>query len=107
MNQWQAQFFIIPTTPIPLSAEKSYDFQCKVELSQDVAQVTFKLTDTASDGNFLFTERRDIAAYEEFTFTLTGLAGIDADAVKMVFDFGGNPAGTEVTIKDIILREHK
>ena len=107
MNQWQAQFFIIPTTPIPLSAEKSYDFQCKVELSQDVKQVTFKLTDTTDDGNFLFTERRDITAYEEFTFTMSNVAGIDAAAVKMVFDFGGNPADTEVTIREIILREHK
>ncbi|MBR6306182.1 MAG: hypothetical protein IKR38_05315, partial [Bacteroidales bacterium] len=67
----------------------------------------FKLTDTTNDNNFLFTERRDIQAYEEFTLTLTGLAGIDAAAVKMVFDFGGNPADTEVTIKEIILREHK
>ena len=106
-DQWQNQFFIIPNTPISLSAEKTYDFQCKVELSQDVKGVTFKLTDTTDDGNFLFTERRDITAYDEFTFTLTGQAGIDAAAVKMVFDFGGNPDNTDVTIKEIILREHK
>ena len=106
-DQWQNQFFIIPDAPIALSAEKTYDFQCKVELSQDVNQVTFKLTDTTDDGNFLFTERRNIAAYDEFTFTLTGLAGIDAAAVKMVFDFGGNPENTDVTISEIILREHK
>ena len=105
--QWQAQFFIIPDAAIALSAGKTYDFQCKVLLSQDVPGVTFKLTDTASDNNFLFTERRDIEAYEEFTFELTGLAGIDAAAVKMVFDFGGCPDDTEVIIKDIILREHK
>ena len=109
VNQWQAQFFIIPTdaTKISLSADKKYDFQCTVELSQDVPQVTFKLTDSTNDGNFLFTERRDITAYEPFVFTLKEQAGIDADAVKMVFDFGGNPADTEVIIKDIILREHK
>lgn len=105
--QWQAQFFIIPDAAIALSAEKAYDFQCKVTLSEDVPGVTFKLTDTGDDGNFLFTERCDIAAYEEFTFEMSNLAGIDAAAVKMVFDFGGCPAGTEVTIKDIILREHK
>ena len=109
MNQWQAQFFIIPTdaTKISLSAEKKYDFQCTVELSQDVNQVTFKLTDTTDDGNFLFTERRDITAFETFVFSLNEVSGIDAAAVKMVFDFGGNPADTEVLIKDIILREHK
>ena len=106
-TQWQAQFFIIPDAPIALSAEKSYDFEVTVELSQDVKGVTFKLTDTASDDNFLFTERRDLTAYDEFTFTMLELPGIDAAAVKMVFDFGGCPAGTDVTIKDIILREHK
>ena len=106
-TQWQAQFFIIPDAAIALSAEKSYDFQVKVLLSQDVPGVTFKLTDTTDDGNFLFTERRDIAADDEFTFELSGLAGIDAAAVKMVFDFGGCPADTDVTIREIILREHK
>ena len=105
--QWQAQFFIIPEAAIALSAEKKYDFQVKVELSKDVPGVTFKLTDTASDDNFLFVERRDIKAYEEYVFELTDLAGIDAAAVKMVFDFGGCPADTEVSIKEIILRENK
>ena len=105
-DQWQNQFFIIPDAPIALSVDKTYDFQCKVELSQDVKGVTFKLTDTTDDGNFLFTERRDIAADETFTFTLKDVAGIDAAAVKMVFDFGGNPDDTDVTIMEIILQEH-
>ena len=106
-TQWQAQFFIIPDAAISMSAEKSYDFQCKVTLSEDVPGVTFKLTDTTNDNNFLFTERFDIEAYDEATIQFVGLPGIDAAAVKMVFDFGGCPAGTEVTIKDIILREHE
>ncbi|MBR3989708.1 MAG: hypothetical protein IKI85_04085 [Bacteroidales bacterium] len=108
-QQWQAQFFVIPTdaTAFALSVEKSYDFQVKVTVSEDVPGVTFKLTDTTSDNNFLFTERFDIEAYDEATIQFVGLPGIDAAAVKMVFDFGGCPAGTEVTIKDIILREHE
>jgi len=105
--QWQNQFFIIPTDAIALSADKHYDFQCKVEVSEKVNGVTFKLTDTSSDENFLFTERRNLKGYELFTFTLADLAGIDAAAVKMVFDFGGNDANTDVTISEIILREHE
>ena len=105
VNQWQAQLHIIPTEPVALSAEKTYDFQCKVELSQNVGGMTFKLTDTTDDGNFLFTEQRSITAFEEFTFTLTGLQGIDAESVKMVFDFGGCPDNTAITVKEIILRE--
>lgn len=106
-DQWQNQFFIIPDNAIALSADKKYDFQCKVELSQNVNGVTFKLTDSADDNNFLFTERCDISAYEDFTFTMMEITGIDAAAVKMVFDFGGNPDDTDVTIREIILREHK
>ena len=106
-DQWQAQFHIIPDAAIALSAEKTYDFQVKVETSQNVPGVTFKFTDASDDGNFLFVERRDITAFEEFTFEMTNLAGIDAASVKMVFDFGGCPAETEVTIKDITLQEHK
>ncbi len=105
--QWQNQLHLIPDAAIALSAEKFYDFQCKVETSKDINGVTFKLTDTTDDGNFLFTERRNITAYEEFTFTLTNLAGITAPKVKMVFDFGGCPDNTTITVKDIILREHK
>jgi hypothetical protein len=105
--QWQNQFFIIPTDAIALSADKHYDFQCKVEVSEKVNGVTFKLTDTSSDDNFLFTERRNLKGYELFTFTLADLAGIDAAAVKMVFDFGGNSANTDVTISEIILRAHE
>lgn len=107
VNQWQAQLHIIPSADIALSADKTYDFQCKVETSQNVNGVTFKLTDTTSDDNFLFVERRNITAYEEFTFTVAAAKGIDAAGVKMVFDFGGCPDNTTITIKDIVLREHK
>lgn len=108
-DQWQNQFFIIPAADIVLNPDKTYDFQCKVTLSQDVPQVTFKLTGVADDANFVFTERRDITAYDEFVFELTDVNQEfkTAEAVKMVFDFGGNPADLEVVIKDIILYEHE
>jgi len=28
-------------------------------------------------------------------------------AMKLLLDFGGNPANTEVTVKDIILQKHR
>ena len=90
-----------------MSSEKTYDFQCKVELSTNVNGVTFKLTQIGDDNNFLFTERCNITAFEEYTFTVVAKQGIDAESVKMVFDFGGCPDNTEVTVKEIILREHK
>ena len=106
VDQWQAQFFIIPETPISLTSEKHYDFSVIVTASNPIPGMTFKLTDTGDDGNFLFTERVAIPAAEDYIFYLTDLAGIDADAVKMVFDFGGNADNTEVVIKNIVLKDH-
>lgn len=108
MNQWQAQFFVIPTeaTAISLSAEKFYDFRVKITTSEDHPSITLKLTDATDDGNFLFTNQVQTSADKEGVFAFTNLPGIDAAAVKMVFDFGGNVADTDVTISEIILQEH-
>jgi len=105
-DQWQAQFFIIPVTDISLSSAVNYDFSCILYSSTDHPGVTIKLTDTTNDGNYLFTERISLKAGEEYVFYLTDLAGIDASAVKMVLDFGGNAADTEVSVKKITLKDH-
>ena len=36
-----------------------------------------------------------------------GWYGIDMEKISLFFDFGGNPAGTEVTVSDIYFAEHK
>ncbi|MGM9744096.1 MAG: hypothetical protein ACI3Y3_02710 [Candidatus Cryptobacteroides sp.] len=105
-EQWQAQCFIIPTTDLPLSAATDYDFSCILNSSTDIKKVTLKLTDTANDGNFLFTENVNLTAFEDYVFYLSDLPGIDAAAVKMVFDFGGNPDNTEVSVSNIVLKDH-
>ena len=68
--------------------------------------MTLKLTENGNDDNFLFTENVNLTAFEDYIFDLSDLPGIDAAAVKMVFDFGGNPDNTEVTIKRIVLKDH-
>ena len=105
-EQWQAQCFIIPTTDLPLSAATNYDFSCILNSSTDIKKVTLKLTDTANDGNFLFTENVNLTAFEDYVFYLSDLPGIDAAAVKMVFDFGGNPDNTEISVSNIVLKDH-
>ena len=105
-EQWQAQCFIIPTTDLPLSAATNYDFSCILNSSTDIKKVTLKLTDTANDGNFLFTENVNLTAFEDYVFYLSDLPGIDAAAVKMVFDFGANPDNTEVSVSNIVLKDH-
>ncbi|MDD6113732.1 MAG: hypothetical protein PUB70_05340 [Bacteroidales bacterium] len=105
-EQWQAQCFIIPTTDLPLSAATNYDFSCILNSSTDIKKVTLKLTDTTNDGNFLFTENVNLTAFEDYVFYLSDLTGIDAAAVKMVFDFGGNPDNTEISVSNIVLKDH-
>ena len=105
-EQWQAQCFIIPTPALPLSAATNYDFSCILNSSTDIKKVTLKLTDTTNDGNFLFTENVNLTAFEDYVFYLSDLPGIDAAAVKMVFDFGGNPDNTEVSVSNIVLKDH-
>ena len=67
--------------------------------------MTFKLTDKANDNNFFFADRKDITADKAFTYKMTGakLPVGNADALSLIFDFGGAPAGTHVKISDVIL----
>lgn len=105
-EQWQAQCHIIPTTELPLSAATNYDFSCILNSSTNINGVTLKLTDTANDNNFLFTERVDVTAFEDYIFYLSDLTGIDAASVKMVFDFGGNPENSEISVSNIVVKDH-
>ena len=106
-NQWQGQFHI--DTKLTASASKKYDFQFVIETDADCPQVTMKLTD-AGDTNFFIEERNNVAGDEPLTFTWSGVTlkeGTDASAIRLFFDFGGSPGGTNVKISKIILRESK
>ena len=66
-----------------------------------------KLTD-AGDTNHFIEERNDV---EEGTqaFAWTGLTlkeGTDASAIRLFFDFGGSPGGTNVKISKIVFKEN-
>ncbi|MBR4433263.1 MAG: hypothetical protein IKS80_02005, partial [Bacteroidaceae bacterium] len=104
--QWQAQFHIHPTSALALNAGTNYDFSCIINSTTDIPGVTVKLTDSTDDGNFLFAERIDVKAYEDVIFWRSDLAGIDAADTKLVFDFGGCPANTVVTVTNITLKDH-
>ena len=106
-DQWQAQFHIIPTNSIAVEADTQYDFCCTIESSSSFTGITVKLTDTTSDDNYLMADRFAVEAYEEYTYkcpAATFSVGA-ADAVKLVFDFAGCSAGTEITITDIVFQK--
>ena len=104
-SQWQGQFHI--DTKLTASASKAYNFYLVLEADNDCAGITFKLTDSG-DSNFLMEERIPVKADEPFILKREGLTlkeGTDADALRLFFDFGGTPAGTNVKISKIYLEE--
>ena len=103
--QWQAQAHL--TTDIPGEADTPYDFSCKFLAKKDIKGVTVKITDTSSDENFFFANTYDLKAGEEYQVKVPAsvLKVGAADALKLVFDFGGNPEGEKVEIYDIIFQK--
>ncbi|MBQ3689401.1 MAG: hypothetical protein II937_05980 [Bacteroidales bacterium] len=117
--QWQAQLAYI--SQIVTSANKKYDFHVKLTSTTDVNGVTIKVTDNKTDKITLVEKRVDLEAGVEYEFIANGVEGQDipvetkinqdqsetTGAVKFVFDFGGNPANTEITLSEMILQESK
>ena len=101
---WQAQ--VMFHTDMTTAATSNYDFSCKLMSTTDHNNVTVKLTKEGDDDTYYFEETIKLKAYEEYVFYKSDMPGIDMDAVKIVFDFGGNAENTEVTISDIVLKDH-
>ena len=104
-SQWQGQFHI--DTKLTASAAKAYNFFFVMEADNDCPGVTVKLTD-AGDSNFFCEGRHDVKGGEPFIFKLEGATleeGKDADAIRLFFDFGGSPGGTNVKISKIYFEE--
>lgn len=111
--QWQAQTFFVVNTP--MSADKNYNISFKIT-SNKTMKATAKLhrmpsfegePSDADNGVIVFNEDKSIALEADETYTYKGidLPGIDAPACRLVIDFGGNEAGTEITISEIIICE--
>ena len=104
-ERWQAQ--VAFRTDISSSADKTYDFYCKVLMNQDHPSVTIKLVQTGDDANFYFEDMHNITADEEYIYKVANMPGKDMEKISLFFDFGGNAAGTEVQISDILFQEHR
>ncbi|MBR4440552.1 MAG: hypothetical protein IKS00_03275 [Bacteroidales bacterium] len=117
--QWQAQLAYI--SQIAVSADKKYDYHVKLLSTTDVSNVTIKVTDTKSDQIILVLANVDLEAGVEYEFTSNDITDIEipvdtktgedgsttTGAVKFVFDFGGNPANTVITLSEMVLQEAK
>lgn len=101
---WQAQ--VLFHTDMATAATSNYDFSCKLMSNTDHNNVTVKLCDTDNSGILYFEEKVSLKAYEEYVFYKSDMPGIDISRIDVVFDFGGNAANTEVTVSDIVLKDH-
>lgn len=104
-DQWQAQMAF--KTTMSSSADKRYDFYLVMTSTEDHPGVTVKLVKEGDDETFYFADRHPLKAYEEFVYKVPDMAGIDMASINLFFDFGGNVAGTEINIKDILFQEHR
>ncbi|MDE6290329.1 MAG: hypothetical protein K2M16_02240 [Muribaculaceae bacterium] len=107
-DQWQAQ--VAFHTDITTSADKLYDFRVTFYSNKEHPGVTFKCVLSGGGDNdniFYMADRLKLTEYEDQTYSWIGLPGIDMDKMSVFLDFGGNAAGTEIQIKDIIIQEHR
>lgn len=101
---WQAQMLI--DTDMRSDAATNYDFSAILTATQDHPNVMVKLVDSSNDEIFYFAETIKLTANEPVCFWKSDMPGLDIAKLKLVFDFGGNAAGTEVTIENIVLKDH-
>lgn len=107
---WQAQCHFL-TSNLSTSAANMYDISFNITSTTNLPAVVIKLC--ANDGNeeddnvIIVNETIALEANTPVHFWKAQLPGQDIGKAKLVLDFGGNPANTEVEIKDIILQVHK
>lgn len=107
-DQWQAQMHV--GTDISLTQGELYDGSVIFTATQDMKNVTMKIHPDGDDDDahsFFAQQKISLTAGEPAAFFFSGLeAAVDMNNVVYTFDFGGNPAGVEITIENIVLKKH-
>jgi hypothetical protein len=88
------------------SSSNNYDFSCKLNSTKAIANVTVKLYANGDDDTYYFIDNISLSANEDTYVIHTDLTGLDIENVSLVLDFGGNPEETEVTVSDVVLKDH-
>lgn len=107
-QQWQAQYQLATTLDNSLvPADATYDMSCVVTSTKNLTGMTIKLTDD-NDKAAIVDERINLVAGETYVFYVLDKPGIDLSEapLKLVFDFGGCAAETEVTIENVCIIDH-
>lgn len=103
---WQAQAFFV--SDIETNDVNKYDFSVTVTSSENVSG-TLKLYQRTEEGGsndvFLFNEQLTLKANKPLVFRTDAMNGINLQKITLLFDCGGNPANTTITIANPVLRE--
>lgn len=103
-DTWQAQMSM--TTDLATNAQTNYDFSVILTSTKAHPHVTVKLVDKSDDGVYYFVKTVALEANEPYCSWASDMPGIDITNLKLVLDFGGNAAGSDVTIENIVLKDH-
>lgn len=107
-DQWQAQMHI--ATDICLNEGEAYDGSFIFTASQDIKNVTLKIHPNGDDDDahsFFPNQKINLTAGEPCTFWFSDLtAAVPMNNLVFTLDFGGNPAGIEVTVENFVIKRH-
>ena len=95
-------------TDIQLLASHEYELVCTVTATS-ASQFTMKLTnDPEDDSKVCFYDNALNMKNGSVTVRKVAVkpASADAEAAMLIFDFGRTPAGTKITVTDIVLQEY-
>ena len=104
-DRWQAQMHL-HTTGVETSAVNHYDFSCIFVADADIDGVTVKVTNEADNEAIIDVDNISLKAGKEYVFWKSDVEGKDLSPVKIVFDFGHATGATNISISNIVLKDH-
>lgn len=97
-ERWQAQFKI--DTDLAMKADEVYDLEFDVKSNTSFTALV-KLLKVGDDNLFHVSDDMPLVADETYHYSAKGLTGKDIDPVEILFDFGTNPANTNIEVTNI------
>ena len=103
-SEWQAQVHF--HTNLVTSAANNYDFSCILNSDRDIDGVVIKLTNEDDSEAIIDAHDVNLKAGEDYIFWVSDVTGKDLNPVKLVLDFGHATGETNISITDVVLKNH-
>ena len=114
VSEWQAQCSI-NGAPLRIEKGQAYDVRVTINTNMELGRATVKVNkdpDVTNDpntlcykGDFVLEDGENVLQFIGVV-AMNGGEEIEFDQGKMIFDFGGCPAGFEAKISNIIIQKH-